>query len=286
MRRTFSVFGRTLAGAQAVDLNVDRQHRTIGPALALQRAVLAEVEEGSVGLVYGLPNPQSEAVLRRAGYREIGPLGRWIKPLSARKMLHALRPKWLAPPATAAADLVLRLVSAETFGRLPGGLRVERLARFDARFDRLFEAAAPRLGIVGQRTAEYLAWRFAACPRGRHRVLGLLDPAGELLAYAVYRRRRGVVCLGDFLAADPRHLEILLAELLRRLRRRSAQALVVNYLGGPEVCHVFWRLGFWPRVLQWKAMLYADPRQFGPDLDRLWLPDNWHLTRADLDTDE
>jgi hypothetical protein len=286
MRRTLSAFGRTLEGAQAVDLNVDRQHRTIGAALALQKAVIRQAEAGELGLIYALPNPQSEAVLRRAGYREIGSLTRWVKPLSARKRLQAVTPRWLVPPAAAAADLVLRLASPETYRRLGAGLRAERIGRFDQRFDRLFEASLPRQTIVGQRTADYLNWRFAACPHGRHRVLGLLDPAGALLAYFLYRRLRGAVFLGDFLAAETEHFEMLLAELLRRLRRRSAQTVVANYLGRAEVCDVLRRLGFWPREAQWKAMLYADPQRLGPHSHLFYQPDNWHLTRADLDTDE
>lgn len=286
MARTFSAFGRALEGAQAVDLNVDRRHRTIGPALALQKAVIAAAKEDSLAVVYGLPNPQSEPVLRRAGYREIGPFSRWVKPLSVRKMLETARPKWLVGPAVAGVDALLQLASAEGLDRLPGGLRVERLAWFDRRVDGLFRKASQRVPIIGQRTAEYLAWRFGASPGAKHHALGLVDTTDRLLAYVVYRRRRGVVCLNDFLAVESHALEVLLTELLRRQRRRAAQAAVANYLGRAEVSAVFRRLGFWRRVLPWKAVLYADPRHCGPDFEPWWQPDNWHLTRADLDTDE
>jgi predicted N-acetyltransferase YhbS len=279
MRRTLRAFGRDVEAAQAVDLNVDRQHRTIGPALALQRAAIDSARQAGLPLIYGFPNPQSEAVLRRAGYREIGRLGRWVKPLSSRRL--AL-PSWLA----FAADRLLPLVSPETYRRLPAGLRAERIGRFDERFDRLFEAATARLPIVGHRTAAYLAWRFARRPHVGHHAIGLFDRGNGLLAYVVWRWHRGTACVGDLLAAEPTHLEMLLAELLRRLRRRQTEAVVVSYLGHGDVCAVLARLGFWPRPLDWKAMLHIDPAAVGPDVDRWLRPDHWYLTRADLDTDE
>lgn len=279
MRRTLRAFGRDVEAGQAVDLNVDRQHRTIGPALALQRAVIDQAGQAGLPLIYGFPNAQSAAVHRRTGYREIGRLGRWVKPLSFRRL--AL-PPWLA----FAADRLLPFVSPETYRRLPADLRVERIGRFDERFDRLFEAAAARLPIVGHRTAAYLTWRFARRPHSGHHVLGLLDRSNGLRAYVVWRWHRGTACVGDFLAAEPADLEILLAELLRRLRRRRTVAVVVSYLGHPDVCGVLGRLKFWPRPLDWKAVLHVDTSVLGPDVDRWLQPDQWYLTRADLDTDE
>jgi predicted N-acetyltransferase YhbS len=278
MRRTVRVFGHDVTAGQAVDLNVDRTHRTIGPALALQRAVIATADERQCEFIYGFPNPQSEAVLRRGGFREIGRLGRWVRPLSTRRLSTRV-PRWLA----AGTDLLLPLITPETYRRVPAGLRVERVRQFDSRFDRLFEAAAARVPILGHRTAEYLDWRFARSPHARHRVLGLFE-GDALLAYVIWRRRRGTARIGDLLAAEPRNLEILLAELLRRLRRRDTEAVVVNYLGHPSVCRTLARLGFWHRVLEWKAMIRLTAG--ASDADRLLPPDHWYLTRADLDTDE
>lgn len=281
MRRTWRAFGRDVAAGQAVDLNVDRRHRTIGPALALQRAVIDAAGERGFEFIYGFPNPQSEAVLRRAGYREIGRLGRWVKPLSTRRLNDRL-PNWLC----AGADALLPLVSAETYRRLPAGLRAERVRQFDQRFDRLFEAAADRLPILGHRTAEYLDWRFARSPHARHHVLGLFNRDERLLAYVVWRQQRGTARVGDLLAAEPENLELLLAELLRRLRRRRTAAVAINYLGHPAVCRTLKRLGFWPRPLDWKAMIRLDPDAPLAVDERLQDPAHWYLTRADLDTDE
>jgi hypothetical protein len=281
MRRTMRVLGRDQEVVQAVDLNVDRKHRTIGPALALQRAVIEMAHQSGWPVIYGFPNPQSKAVLLRGGYRELGCLGRWIKPLSTRKLSRRL-PRWL----TTVADVGLHAVARETYRRIPAGLRAARIGRFDERFDRLFEVAAAWLPIVGHRTAEYLNWRYSRRTPSRHHVLGLLDQNDRLRAYVIWGWRRGTASVSDLLADEPAHLEILLAALMRRLRRRRTDSVVFSYLGHPDVCTLLTRLGFWPRALDWKALLHVAPELSAADVERWMRPENWYLTRADFDTDE
>jgi hypothetical protein len=116
--------------------------------------------------------------------------------------------------------------------------------------------------------------------------LCLLDARGELLAYLVFRRGENTLYVGDFLFRDPRWLEVLLAEFLRLARRERAEAAVVVYLGSSQVCQALGQFGFWQRPSDWKAMIYADPQRPTHEVERLLTVENWHITRADLDTDE
>lgn len=287
MLRTFRIFGQTVQGAQAVDLNVDREHRTVGPAASLQRAVIGEVKAGRLGLIYGFPNPQSEAVSRRVGYKILGDLQRWVKPLSLRPLL--AKSKWtrgVAGIGSATLDPVWRLVSPETWARRSRGLRVERVNRFDGRFDRLWETAAARFPIVGERTAEYLNWRFAQCPDEPHETLGVFDEQQQLVAYLVYRRRDRRVFISDFLFAEARHFDALLMEFLRRMRRDHMEAVEMLYWGSDYVGERFRRFGFHRRPLQWKVIAYADGSSASIDSDQLFDRNHWHITRADFDTND
>lgn len=84
-----------------------------------------------------------------------------------------------------------------------GGWRVEPVERWDAPFDDLWRRARGGYGLLVERDARYLAWRYGACP-------------DALPAYAVYRRRTLVgwsvfrrlsderIVWGDALF-DPRH---------------------------------------------------------------------------------
>ena len=287
MRRTFSAFGRILSAGQPIDLNVDRDHRTLGPAMGLSRAVTGAVDRGELSMIYGFPNRQSEAVLRRLGYQVLGDLGRWVRPISCRAVLrHRAWPERLSRLIARGVDPILWLRSPETYRRLPAGFRVESAEDFDLRFDRLWMRAAERLPIVGERTSAYLRWRFLRCPGPRHRVLCLSAADGELLAYLVYDCRECTAYLGDFLFSDAALFEILLAEFLRRMRRQRVEAVVAVYLGNRQVCRTLTRLGFWQRPSDWKTMVYTGPKgqdRFGGLIQDI---ENWHLTRADIDTDE
>jgi len=286
MRRTFSLFGRRVEAAQAVDLNVDRQHRTIGPAVALQREITARVQSGELGFVYGLPNARSDPVLKRAGYQVVGCLARWIKPLRFRVLARRCRwSKWLAG-AGAVLDPLLQASSGELFYRRPAGACIQYLDQFDARFDRLWQAAARQFGVIGQRTSDYLGWRFTRCPKAGHRAVCLADANGELAAYVVYTVRDANAYLSDFLFADLGSFGVLLAELSGFLRREGMETVSLVYMGSQRVCRALRRSGFWQRPSDWKLMIYARTDQADVDSDRLLDGENWHLTRADCDTDD
>jgi hypothetical protein len=309
MRRTLLAQGRPLPAGQAIDLNVDGDHRTIGPALQLARAATAAITRGELSLIYGFPNRRSEAVFRRLGYRVLGELQRWVRPLSGRAVIQ--RSPWprLLRGAAALVDPILWLQDLwlRGAGGRPGGtggspvlvgtaadglrrrpLRFEATDRFDARFDRFWRRAAAPAAIVGERSAAYLTWRFGQSPAALHRTLCLLDARGELAAYLVYSRRAGAVSISDFLYAQAADFEILLAEFLRQMRHARADTVSATYLGHPAVGQTLARFGFWRRPSPGKAVLYADPN--GPAAPPagcdLFQPANWHLTRADLDTDE
>jgi hypothetical protein len=286
MRRTFRMFGQTAAAGQAIDLNVDRDHRMAGPALQLGRALTDVVARGELALTYGFPNVSSEPVMRRLGYRAIGNLDRWVRPLSLRALLSRYGwPKPLARGLALLADPIFRLRSPERSFHLPAGLRVESTARFDGRFDRLWEAASPQWPILGERSSAYLHWRFSRCPAVRHRVVCLMDGRNEMLAYLVWSRSKAVVSINDFLFLDSADFEALLAEFLRFMRREGADAVATVHFGRPQIGAMLAQMGFWQRPSRWRAMIYPSAPLDGED-DRRLQPENWHITRADVDTDE
>ncbi len=288
MRRDFRAFGKVVRGGQSIDLNVNREHRLAGPARKLQHTVMDAVAAGEIDLAYGFPNRQSEAVVRRSGYQTLGELGRWVKPLSSRLALDRWSwPTWLRRSVAGVLDPCLRWTSPETRIRRPRDSHFLEVEAFDARFDRLWEAAAPHWPILGERTSDYLTWRFSRCPDMSYRAMCAADSRGELLGYVIYGHRGETAFAADFLVADLRHLEPLLAEFLRLARRRRAHKVVVLHFGRPEVARTLERLGFWRRPSGRKVMLYIGAAQgeTAPSVSSFANPANWHLTGADIDTD-
>ena len=284
MRRDFLAFGQPLTAGQAIDLNVDREHRTVGPALGLQRAVVGAVHSGEVRMAYAFPNQLSEPVLRRIGYRPLGDLQRWVKILSCRAVFRRWGwPTWLSRSVAVLADPLLPQRRPPRQDRLDQELRVAEVESFDDRFDRLCHRAASQFPILGQRGSAYLTWRFSRCPNQHYRALVLAKPDGELAGYTVFGRRKETMYLADLLVAELRHLDCLLAAFLRLARRQGAHTAVTLYLGSPAVCAALRRFGFWQRPSGRKAMVYEKDRALPQSASQ---PDAWHLTGADIDTDE
>ncbi len=284
--RDFSAFGVSRKAAQAIDLNVDRDHRTIGPALRLQRAVLAASGSDDVILAYGFPNSQSEAVFRHVGYRTLSDLQRWVKPLSMSVAFDYLRwPRWLARSSAALIDPFFPRKLSEVVYRCPRTMHICRGEAFDARFDRLWESARSRFAVLGERTAAYLTWRFSQCPIQRYRTFCLIEPSGELAAYLVYGVRDETAYVADLLFAGEEHFAPLVAEFIRFSRRERVRKIVLLYAGRAAVGKTLARLGFRRRPSGRKAVVFLHDRGIEPSEQAAFLnPENWHLTGADIDT--
>ena len=286
MERSFRIHNRLVTAGQAVDMNVDQAHRSLGPALQLQRTAIEVSEARGLPFVYGLCDRRSQLVLRRMGYRLLGDVPRWAKPLTSKPFLpQSLRSKWLSGPIGMATNIAMRLVSAEKWQQRPKDTRVEVVDRYDQRFDRLWARASERLPILGERSAEYLNWRFADAPDARYRALTLIDREDELRGYLVYDLKGSTVHMADFLYDQPLHLASLLPELFNIARRWGMESVVVESLVPDSIADLLKRFGFWRRLSNWPFLVYAPKAQLEEWQDEgLFDLENWYLTRADVDT--
>lgn len=279
-RNRFRIAGRPVPAGQAVDLAVERAHRTVGPALALQRAVTAVVGTREVSFLYGFPNVHSEPVLRRAGYRPLAPFERWSKLLRGGPRLAGRLP-W-GPAARAVsrvADGTLRAVAKDSYYRRPAGVATAMETGFDARFDRLWEESSAHFPVLGERTGAALAWRFGQFPFRTFRVFCLLsEGGGRLLGYVVYRASDRFARMSDFLAVSPGWLVPLFHEFSLAMRETECESISTGYLGSAAVRDALRGAGFRRRPGSLNVVLFARDEP-----ERLFDPEAWHLTDADRD---
>lgn len=289
MRRAIQSPQGVLQAGQAIDLNVDHDHRTVGPALSLARTVVDSAKQQAFTFVYSLPNTGSEPVLKRVGYRFLGNVQRWYKPLRCEKLLQARLQNPLlrkaATVASVAVDGALAVKSREMFYRRPADIHIKLTDHFDAAFDQLWQNAAGQFSFIGERTADYLTWRFGQSPDGPFQVFCIKNTCQELLAYLVFSCRDGIAYVNDLLFVDASSLNLLLSEFLRHARRQRCTAVVVSYLGARMVGEALRQFGFWRRPSAWNAMVYADWNRLGEEAASLVDEQQWYLTRADIDTD-
>jgi Acetyltransferase (GNAT) domain len=246
---------RYLAGV-ATNFAVVPTARAFGPAMALQRAVLAACEAGEFAFVYGFPNRAAKAIFDRMGYSP-GSTRRLVRVLrSAPYLERGGRASRMASRLGRPLDLAMRLLAPETYYRPSRRTRVEQLERFDRSFDEFWTRLRARRAIVGDRDAEYMNWRYACWPT-RHYGLTVLRREGDIVASVVSYVIDDVVYVSELFALDAEAFDSLLCRFLRAQRRTSARAISLIALGDLPFADRLARYGFFQRDVDRSMVIYV-----------------------------
>jgi hypothetical protein len=269
------VGGRTYRAGVAADFAVDPSVRGFGPALPLQRAVVAACDSGEFAFIYGFPNGAARGVFERIGYGP-GRTRRLARPLRLRPYLErsvASLARFVAAPL----DLAVRLLARDTYGPASRGSRFETVEAFDDSFDAFWTPLQRRHAVVAARDHDYLNWRYAKCPTRRYE-LGVLRRGAELQATIVSYRINGIVHIAEVLARDPKAFDGVVVAFLREQRRAGADAVSFTALG--RVCFAgrLAKYGFAGREVERAMMVYVPPALRGA-LDAV---ERWCLFEGDI----
>lgn len=283
-RRAVWVDGRRVPAGVLCDFAVTKAHRIAGAALSIQRALLDAGRAAGLALIYGHPNEKSVAVFKRIGYRVVAETSRWVKPLRAGyKLRQRLAAPGVAAVLAAPVDAGLRARDLLRTLRAPR-VRGEILGTLDARADALWERARGAHGVVGEKSAAYLDWRYRRYPTTAHHVLGVAPaPGARLVAWAAYFVRDGKAFVSDLFAEEAAGaVEAVLLALGRHLRGQRVDSLTVNYVGGPELGERLRAVGFLPRPGRRPLVLH--PEAVG-DAVRARVLDagSWYMLDGELD---
>ena len=173
--------GKPIRAAVVAHFAVHPQHRALGPALQLQRALI-EAARGRVDLLYGLPRPNAVAVSRRAGFSVLGELTRHAKVLRHGAYLKRKLPAVVAAPAGTVVDIFKQLPGR--IADLPSsGLQWHWAPHADPRMDGLWRGSRHAAALTSVRKHAMLQWRFDNAPTDRARYLLVDDAKGDLQAW-------------------------------------------------------------------------------------------------------
>jgi hypothetical protein len=275
--------GEWLRAGLSADFAVNRAHRTVRPALTLQRAA-DTFGRSHYDLMYGFPNAAAVGVFVRVGYKVIGYMGRWVKGLRFGPLVHRRVPMW---PVSAGAGVVLDTVERARewikIKQIPSFLRFEWIGDFDARFDRFWNRSPPVSGLSGHRSREWMRWRFSAYASAGLRIGAVINSnTNEVCAYAIVAPKEPTVArIGDFDAAGPAELGALLAFLSPRLRELGFHSASIQLLGPPWIRKVLERHNYNFRGADRAviARLASHVSAAGPPV-----AEECYLTTADTDT--
>ncbi len=285
--------GVSIRGAIAGDLVIESSHRTLGPALGLERYLLAALEEHELEFVLAAPNSAAAPVFRRAGYLVVGSQVRFAKILRSRRLLASRLPERIARPASWLADPFLlaasRLSSRTRGGRLyASGYGIESPERFDERFDEIWVGAIRRAADRGQvqavRGAALLNWKYdldSAPANGESRRFQVfaLTRGDSIAAYLVYEQKDGVLHIYEALWTDAP--EPLFSELVRIAEPGASVIVLSSFAPSAELARALRRCGFVQR--RGDSDLYLHVARSNARVLTLLEQASWYFLQGDLD---
>jgi hypothetical protein len=242
--RLFSVGGREERGWVLGDFCVDARHRSLGPALKLQRSCLDLATDARTPFCYDFPSGAMMTVYERLRIRPRGQMRRLVKLL---RIEHALAAFTGLPRVAGAIGGLLEGYRARQ-GRLPRrwrGLSIElHSGPFGEEFTCLADRESAGYGMCLKRSAAYLNWRYRDNPTASFDVV-TARRQGRLLGYAVITLNGAEATLVDlFGSREPRVLMALVRAASSVARQRGGRSLSVSLPDSHMWVGLFRRLGF------------------------------------------
>lgn len=245
--REIAVNQHHLRAGLLADLAVDRDHRTVAPALRLVREVKAWAMD-ALDLAYGFPNQHAQGVFKRVGYAPLGAMPRYVRVLRHRSYLGrvgqsdlARLPSWARPLArdvlthdgfsqAAAAGAFDLLQLGRDLGFFLAARRQGRVAfveRAPAGIDALWSRCRREHTVVSVRSQRLLEWRY---PPHADRFWAAVRSGSRLDAYAIVDRVGDVAHIRDLFGGRDA-MEALLRQLIFECYRRGVSSMSMRYLG-------------------------------------------------------
>ncbi len=291
--RRFRRDGEPVVLMQASDAMTEPAWQGKGIFTGLDDIVCALAAQDGIPWAYAYSGRLSLKGFLRNGWECLGHAPLWRRCFRSRRSL--ARSGRIAPLAVLASplvDLALGWRARVTLRRLDelenGETVLERVERFDGRVDSLFGKCCPATGLVGERSAAWLNWRYIDNPTQRQEVFALSE-GDRLDGYIVAEFVDGHAYLVDHLARDAAASERLVAFFVGAAIERDAEEATALHFDHAPIVPLLRRWGFKrPRgtkpfrdVFPWIVRRCADDGDH--DADRAM--HRWHLTDGDRDAE-
>jgi hypothetical protein len=242
--RKMNLNGQIENGCVLGDFCVSAAHRSLGPALQLQRRCLESVTKGPFKVGFDLPSASMLAVYERLGIKSESKLVRMTKLLRLNaKVAARVKPRMLARGVSIAANAVLS-VRRDPLS-IKSGVSIERhTSGFGSEFSDLAERVRHGMGSWVERSAEYLNWRYLDHPHQEYEVL-TARRGRRLEGYLVFLQQGNSASVVDCAAAEP--IEVrndLIRGLTALMKDRKVEAIHAAVLASHPFCGELERLGF------------------------------------------
>ena len=280
--RAVEISGKRLVIGLASDFAVKRRHRTVGPAVMLQKRLATEVGK-SLPAIYVIPNKAATPIMQLCGFKKVGELIRYVKVLNIDSyMYERFSYRLFVFMISKPIDYLMNLTSRDAWYSCPVDRVSKSMSAFDSRFDELWKRARGSFKIIGERSSEFLRWRYQECPTAKFEIFGLLDRSErQLHAYIVSYHRGKSLNIADLLFDSPEALKTILLLFLKEMRHQGQRSVNISMMAPAYVMRVLTDMGFLPRGEARSFLVHSEMDQTVNQIMKS--SDNWYLLSGDND---
>ena len=236
--------GREATAWALGDFCVAERYRALGPALALQRACLEDLEATSASLFYDFPHRRLMPIYSRLRLGPARLMRRLARPLRAdRRVQQLVGSSVLARGLAAAANAVLARRARAAVVPAAFASRVLEGTCGPA-FSALERKVSGDFGTCLRRSAEYLNWRYVNNPVQQHEIITIHEDQ-RLVAWVVFAEDAGTGTVVDvFGVPDIELIRVAIQAAVAELSVRGCATVVVSLVDSHPWIDLFRGLGF------------------------------------------
>jgi hypothetical protein len=271
---------KTRICGQVGDFAVSAKHRSLGPALLLQRATFEPVDQGKLALCYDCPpHAAGMSTFRRLGMQANCRVDRYALPLRIDARIRKRFGSTFASPARL-GNLLLRLHRWPAMRSGMRGLEVsDYTGAFGEEFSWLDSRVKAKSVIRGQRSAAHLNWRYRADPlRGYHVLTARRD--GELVAFVVLCLTGDIVTIVDLFGVELQETAVALLRAVVDRFEKSHQTIEAFLSPDNSLINHFLHMKFSLRSEAARVVAYAKPQTEVAEF--LHQSPNWSFSQSEI----
>jgi hypothetical protein len=254
--RSMWIGGQLKLCGQVGDFAIAATHRSLGPALMMQRATLQPVNEGALSFCYDCPPHEAGmATFRRLGFQPNVAIRRFALPLRIERQL-SKRLGFTPPVVTSLGNVLLR---AQNRRRVTSDFDIaEHTGPFGDEFTHLDNSLKNTGSIRTRRSASHLNWRYREDPLQRYRVL-TARRRGALTAFLIFTNTKEDVTIVDLYGADLASAGLALLQAVPSYCESFCQSVEGFLSDQSDLVPLFLSTRFRPRPVAAQVVAYARP---------------------------
>ena len=191
-RLVYRVDGKDVPAGMICKLAIAEAYRREPLFLELTLQLLKAYPDRGLGFVQGLANRKGLVGFHRAfGFRPIGDVPIYVKPLRLTSVARRVLPRGLSPLLVPFVAILQRLADGlrkfHRTERPAGPFRIEETGRLPEDIDGAWRYLESRYRIFARRSAEVLQWRFFDAPARSYQVFLVSENGNNTVGYFVLR---------------------------------------------------------------------------------------------------